>query len=158
MVPVTARSDVPLLFAARVARMFSYGLISVVLVLHLAEIGFDDTKIGLLLALTLIGDTLLSLYLTTRADRLGRRRVLMVSAVLIAISGAVFATTGSFVALLVAATIGVISPSGHEVGPFLAIEQVALAQTITPARRTWLFAWYNVAGSLATAAGALCGG
>jgi MFS family permease len=150
--------DAALLFASRIARMFGYGLVSVVLVLHLAAIGFDETRIGLLLALTLIGDTLLSLYLTTRADRLGRRRVLMFGAVLIAISGFMFAVSGNFIALLAAATIGVISPSGHEVGPFLAIEQVALAQTATAARRTWLFAWYNVAGSLATAAGALCGG
>lgn len=138
--------------------MFGYGLVSVVLVLHLAAIGFDETRIGLLLALTLIGDTLLSLYLTTRADRLGRRRVLMAGAFLIALSGVVFAMSGNFIALLLAATLGVISPSGHEVGPFLALEQVALAQTTTAAKRTWLFAWYNVAGSLATAAGALCGG
>jgi MFS family permease len=139
-------------------RMFGYGLVSVVLVLHLAAIGFDETRIGLLLALTLIGDTFLSLYLTTRADRLGRRRVLMAGAVLISISGVVFAVTGNFLALLIAATIGVISPSGHEVGPFLALEQVALAQTSTSEKRTWLFAWYGVAGSLATALGALCGG
>ena len=138
--------------------MFGYGLVSVVLVLHLVAIGFDEARIGLLLALTLIGDTLISLYLTTRADRLGRRRVLIFGAVLIAISGVVFAMTGNFLALLIAATIGVISPSGHEVGPFLAVEQVALTQTTTAARRTWLFAWYGVAGSLATAAGALCGG
>ena len=138
--------------------MFGYGLVSVVLVLHLAAIGFDETRIGLLLALTLIGDTLLSLYLTTRADRLGRRRVLMAGAFLIALSGVVFAISGNFLALLLAATLGVISPSGHEVGPFLALEQVALAQTTTAAKRTWLFAWYNVAGSLATAAGALVGG
>jgi MFS family permease len=155
---VSSSRDTILLFASRIARMFGYGLVSVVLVLHLSAIGFDETEIGLLLALTLIGDTLLSLYLTTRADLLGRRRVLMASAVLIAVSGAVFALTGNFFALLAAATVGVISPSGHEVGPFLAIEQVALAQTADHARRTWLFAWYNVAGSLATALGALCGG
>src|SRR5262249_10501713 len=56
------------------------------------------------------------------------------------------------------ATIGVISPSGNEVGPFLSIEQAALAQTVPDERRTAVFAWYNLAGSLATAAGALCGG
>jgi MFS family permease len=152
------RRDATLLFVSRIGRMFGYGLVSVVLVLHLAAIGFDETRIGLLLALTLIGDTLLSLYLTTRADRLGRRHVLMAGAFLIALSGLVFAISGSFVALLIAATLGVISPSGHEVGPFLALEQVALAQTTSAAKRTWLFAWYNVAGSLATAAGALVGG
>jgi predicted MFS family arabinose efflux permease len=52
----------------------------------------------------------------------------------------------------------VISPSGNEVGPFLAIEQAALAQVVAASRRTQTFAWYNLAGSFATAAGSLvCG-
>jgi MFS family permease len=56
------------------------------------------------------------------------------------------------------ATIGVISPTGNEVGPFLAIEQAALSQTIPDARRTPTFAWYNLAGYVATALGALTAG
>jgi predicted MFS family arabinose efflux permease len=52
----------------------------------------------------------------------------------------------------------VLSPSGNEVGPFLAIEQAALAQSVDQQRRTQVFAWYHMAGSLATAGGALaCG-
>jgi predicted MFS family arabinose efflux permease len=70
----------------------------------------------------------------------------------------VFALTEAFLPLLLAATIGVISPSGNEVGPFLAIEQAALAQTVSAKRRTYLFAWYNLTGSYATAAGALTTG
>jgi MFS family permease len=57
-----------------------------------------------------------------------------------------------------AATVGVISPSGNEVGPFLAVEQAALAQAISAERRIGVFAWYNLVGSLATAVGSLCGG
>jgi MFS family permease len=60
--------------------------------------------------------------------------------------------------LLIAAAIGVISPSGNEVGPFLSIEQAALAHTIPDQRRTHFFAWYNLAGSFATALGALVSG
>jgi MFS family permease len=52
----------------------------------------------------------------------------------------------------------VISPSGNEVGPFLPIEQAALAQTVPDERRTGVFAWYNLVGSLATALGSLGGG
>jgi MFS family permease len=70
----------------------------------------------------------------------------------------VFALTRDFWWLLAAATIGVISPTGNEVGPFLSIEQAALSQTVPGERRTEVFAWYNLVGSLATAAGALCGG
>jgi predicted MFS family arabinose efflux permease len=60
--------------------------------------------------------------------------------------------------LLIAGTIGVISPSGNEVGPFLSIEQAALSHVVSPKRRTEVFAWYTLAGSLATALGALFGG
>jgi MFS family permease len=150
--------DARLLFAARSARMFGYGSVAVILVLYLARLGFDGTAIGLILSLTLIGDTLVSLWLTTHADRLGRRRTLIVGGALMAAAGIAFAATSDFWALLVAATIGVISPSGNEVGPFLAVEQASLTETIEGRRRTSVFAWYNLAGSIATAFGALGAG
>lgn len=138
--------------------MFGYGLLSVVVVLYLAERGLSTPRIGLLLTLTLVGDTAISLWLTTAADRVGRRVTLLIGAGLVVLAGLVFASTGNFVLLLVAATIGVLSPSGNEVGPFLAVEQAALSETASRDDRTHLFAWYNLAGSLATAVGALCGG
>jgi MFS family permease len=147
-----------MLFAARTVRMFGYGLLSVVLVLYLAERGLSTKRIGLLLTLTLVGDTAISLWLTTAADRVGRRVTLLVGAGLVVLAGVVFAVTGNFTLLLVAATVGVLSPSGNEVGPFLAVEQAALAQAARGHDRTRLFAWYNLAGSLATAMGALTGG
>ena len=73
-------------------------------------------------------------------------------------AGVLFAVTRNFVFLLIAATIGVISPSGYEVGPFLSIEQAALSQIVSNERRTHIFAWYNLVGSFATALGALGGG
>ena len=62
-------------------------LISVVLVLYLAELGLSDSKIGMLLTLTLLGDTAVSLWITTRADRVGRRRMLIVGALLMVLGG-----------------------------------------------------------------------
>jgi MFS family permease len=151
-------SDVPLLFATRVVRMFAYGSVSLILVLYLAAVGLREQQIGLLLTMTLAGDTVLSLWITTVADRIGRKRMLIAGAALMIVGGVVFASTGEFVPLLLAATIGVISPSGNEVGPFLAIEQAALAETVSAEQRTRMFAWYHLAGSLATAAGSLtCG-
>src|SRR5574341_923890 len=131
--------DVRLLFAARSARLFAYGLVSVVLVLHLSELGLSQARIGLLLTLTLLGDTAISLSITTRADRVGRRRMLLLGAALMVVAGGVFAVARSFWVLLAAATVGVLSPSGNEVGPFLAVEQAALAQQAPPERRTQLF-------------------
>jgi len=152
------RNDVRRLFATRIIRLFAYGCISLILFIYLSQLGFGDRPIGLLLSMTLLGDTVISLWLTTSADRLGRKRVLIAGAGLMVLGGLVFAWTGNFWILLAAATVGVISPSGNEVGPFLAVEQAALAQTVAAETRTWIFAWYNLVGSLATASGSLaCG-
>src|SRR5467141_4672949 len=154
----TLTRDGWLLFLTRFVRLFAYGSLSVVLVFYLIGLGLSDSQTGLLLTLTLVGDTVVSLYLTTRADRIGRRRMLIVGAVLMAAAGLAFAFTRNFLLLIIAGTIGVISPSGNEVGPFLSIEQAALSHVVPGRTRTEVFAWYTLAGSLATAIGALCGG
>jgi MFS family permease len=138
--------------------MSGYGALGLVLVLYLAAAGLDPGQIGILLALTLVGDTLISLWLTTHADRIGRRRTLIVGALLMATAGAIFAGSSGFLVLLVAATLGVLSPSGSEVGPFLPIEQASLTEVTPAERRTSIYAWYNLTGSVATAAGALVAG
>ena len=155
--PEAAR-DVRLLFGARTIRLFGYGGLAVVLALYLAELGLDEARIGLLLALTLAGDAVISLWLTTRADRYGRRLTLRVGAGLMIAAAVVFAVSGDFVVLLAAAIVGVLSPSGNEVGPFLPVEQAALSEVIHGSRRTTVFAWYQLAGSLATATGSLAAG
>lgn len=147
-----------LLFSTRMVRLFAYGLLSIVLALYLAAVGLSEREIGLLLTLTLVGDALVSLLLTRVADRIGRRWMLRAGAGLMILAGVVFALTSNPLLLTLAAGVGTLSPSGNEVGPFLAIEQAALAH-ITPGRqRTHIFAWYNLVGSLATALGALSGG
>jgi len=152
------RRDGRLLFLTRFTRLVAYGALSVVLVLHLTTLGFGPSQIGLLLTLTLVGDTLVSLWLTTRADRFGRRRTLIIGAALMAAAGLAFALTTNFLFLVIAGTVGVISPSGNEVGPFLPLEQAALAQVVPTDLRTEVFAWYTLAGALATALGSLSAG
>lgn len=114
----TLSRDGRILFVTRMLRLFAYGALSVVLLLYLSEIGLSETQIGLLLTLTLIGDTIISLFLTTRADRTGRRKMLLAGAGLMIFGGVFFALTNSFAVLLIAATIGVISPSGYVGGAF----------------------------------------
>jgi MFS family permease len=150
--------DIRLLFTTRILRLFAYGFLSVVLALYLAEAGLSEGQIGLLLTLTLAGDAGISLWLTTNADRLGRRRMLVIGAGLMILAGVVFLFTRNPLLLTLAAIIGVISPSGNEIGPFLSVEQAGLTQLVPDARRTQVFAWYNLVGSFATATGALTGG
>jgi len=151
-------ADLRVLFAARVLRMFAYGLLGVVLVLHLERLHFSGPQIGLLLSLTLLGDVAISLWLTTHADRQGRRRALVVGAVLMVLGGLGMIATENFFLITLAATIGVISPTGGEVGPFQSVEQACLAQAVSDRERTRFFGWYNLVGYAASALGALaCG-
>jgi MFS family permease len=103
-----------LLFLTRFIRLFAYGSISVVLVFYLIGLGLSESQTGLLLTLTLAGDTVVSLFLTTRADRIGRRRMLIVGALLMAAAGVAFALTHNYLLLLLA---GHSSPSSKL--PFL---------------------------------------
>lgn len=151
-------ADARRLFITRSLRLFAYGFLAVVLALYLAEVGLSETRIGLLLTLTLVGDTLISLWMTMTADQFGRRRTLVLGAGLMLGAGLLFGLTDSFILLLFAATIGVISPSGNEIGPFLSIEQAALTSLASDRDRTTIFAWYHLIGSGATALGALAGG
>jgi MFS family permease len=147
-----------LLFVTRFVRLFAYGSLSVILVFYLVGLGLTEAQSGLVLTLTLAGDVVVSLLLTTQADRIGRRRMLVIGAILMAAAGVAFASTRNLFFLILGGTIGVISPSGNEVGPFLSIEQAALSHIVPSPARTEVFAWYTLAGSLATAFGALFGG
>lgn len=151
-------NDLKLLFATRSLRMFAYGLLAVVLALHLKSIGFSNHSIGVLFTLTMVGDSVISLLLTTRADKCGRRRTLWIGSSLMVLSSVVFALSGEFWVLVVAATVGVLSPSGNEIGPFLPVEQAALSEELPRERRIGVFAWYNLAGYVAAALGSVSGG
>ena len=103
-VPQVSRSltgDGVLLFATRSVRMFAYGFLSVVLVLYLKAVGLTEEQIGLLLTMTLLGDTVISLWITTAADRIGRKRMLILGALLMALVGGVFAVDQQYLVLLV---------------------------------------------------------
>lgn len=138
--------------------MFAYGSSTLILALYFSALGHSDTQIGLFMALTLVGDVLISLALTFVADALGRRRILLIGSLLMTCSGGVFATTSSYWYLLLAAVVGVISPSGNEIGPFRAVEESTLAHLTPDTDRSDLFAWYVVFGTLGTSAGALISG
>src|SRR5436853_2498139 len=88
---MTLTRDGWLLFLTRFLRLFSYGMLAVVLVFYLTGVGLSESQTGLLLTLTLAGDTAVSLMLTTQADRIGRRRMLIAGAILMAATGLAFA-------------------------------------------------------------------
>ena len=151
--------DGKLLLVARVLRTFAYGFLSVILAIYLKLIGFNDLYIGLILSATLINSVVFTLIASFYADRLGRRKVLIVYSALMSISGLVFFATSNYIALIISAFIGTINVTGTETGAFLSIEQAMLPQTINdPKKRNTIYALYNMAGTFAMSAGVLLSG
>lgn len=146
-----------LLVAARGLRMFSYGFLSVILALYLSGLGFSVVQIGVLFTVALAGGAAVTAGVSLFADRWGRRRTLIASAVLMALGGVVLAA-GSFPLLLLFAALATLSPSAQEIGPFQSLEQAALSEASTEPGRLMPYAWYNLAGYLAVAIGALAAG
>jgi predicted MFS family arabinose efflux permease len=94
----------------------------------------------------LLGDLFMTTLLTAISDQWGRRRTLLLASVLKIVAGVVFAFQRSFAGLLVAGFVGIITPTGGEVGPFLVIEQNCLTEAVArPEDITKVFGW-SVAG------------
>jgi MFS family permease len=144
-----------LIFATSGVRSFAHGFLSVVLGLYLDAIGLTATAIGWIFTAALAGGAVMTITITAVADRLGRKALLLLGAVLMAIAGWVFAVSHNPIFLTVAAIFGTISPSGKEVGPFLSLEQAILPQTTRDQYRTTVFSAYNLIGSFCGALGAL---
>jgi MFS family permease len=147
-----------LLMTARAVRMLAYGFLSVVLALYLGNLGWSGTKIGIFFTSSLAGSAVTTVVITLLANRWGKRRWLIVSALLMIVSGIVLALSHNFVLLLVFALLGTLSPSGQEMGAFQSLEQASLAETLTDVTQAQPYAWYNLVGSFASAIGAFLAG
>jgi MFS family permease len=150
--------DGRLILGARAVRTFAYGFQSVLLGIYLTRAGFAPWQVGAILTVTLLGSAALTALFAGTADRYGRRRMLMISALFMAGSGAAFAFSTSYPLLILASLTGTVGATTGEVGPFLTLEQTILPQTSAPERRTRLFSIYNTLGSIAGSAGALAAG
>ncbi|GAA5916008.1 hypothetical protein JCM6882_003495 [Rhodosporidiobolus microsporus] len=153
-----SRRDVALLLVSRFVRMASFGAFAPVLILFLRGLAIPEERIGFFLSATLAGDVLVSLAVTYTADKVGRRRMMALGSLLMCLSGLAFNFSSSFLVLVIAAVVGIISPSGNEVGPFSALEQAALSQLTEPEGRVYVLMWHQVLGFFGISAGnMLCG-
>lgn len=151
--------DGKLILGARIVRAFSYGFVSVILAIYLNLLGFSEILIGIVLTATLVNSVIFNLVSSVYADRIGRRKFLILYAVLMIISALIFFLTNNYVALIIAALIGTINVTGSEVGAFLSLEQAILPQTVNNERkRTSIFAIYNMVGTFAMSGGVLLSG
>src|SRR5206468_987364 len=123
-------------------RAFGYGFASVLLGHVLAQAGLSPGKVGVVFTAMLAGMAIASLAAGRWADRFGRRRSYRFLLGLMGIAGALFAVTGSFPWLIVAALTGTLSTDANESGPITTLEQSMISHA--PAQlRAHVFGRYN---------------
>jgi MFS family permease len=144
--------------AARGLRGFVDGLVSVVLTIHFLGLGWSASQIGAIVTGTLVGSAVLTVVAGLTADRIGVRPILLAGTAVMVATGVGFASLTAFWPLLVIAVVGTLNPSAGDVTLFLPTEQAVIAAAIPASARPGVFAWYNLAGALAGAVGALAAG
>ncbi|CAE6502015.1 Major facilitator superfamily MFS_1 [Candidatus Nitrosotenuis uzonensis] len=151
--------DGKLILYARIIRAFSYGFLSIILAIYLKSIGLSDVMIGLVISATLVNSIIFTMFASFYADRIGRKKILILYAVMMAVSGAIFLVTDNYVVLIIAALIGTINVTGAETSAFLSLEQGILPKTIRNIRKqNTAFGFYNMAAMLSMSGGALLAG
>jgi MFS family permease len=143
------------ILAARFLRGIADGFVSILLARYLISLGFSPFEIGAVVTGTLIGSAALTLGVGLGAGHRQLRQLLLASAVLMAATGVGFAVASAFWLVLTAGIIGTLNPTSGDVSVFLPIEQAFLAERIPAARRPRIYGFYNLAGTLGAALGAL---
>jgi MFS family permease len=116
MTPLRGERDARLIDATAFLRSAAVGVVAVMLAIHLAEVGFSATKIGLLIGVGLIGSSLATTIVSLYGDTWGRRRVLIGIALLSAIGYFALAFTKNVVGLVPLAFIGMMNGMGRDRG------------------------------------------
>lgn len=155
---LTRMPDRIILLVCAFLRAFATGLMGVLLGLYLARLDFNAGEIGVVIGVGLSGAALSSLIVTFLGDKLGRRRSLLVLAVLATAGGAALLWTTHLLTVCLAAFLGMVNGAGRDRAAALVLEQAVLPQTASDAGRTKAFAWYNVLQDAGHALGSLAAG
>ena len=136
-------------------RAFADGLISILLPVHLLALGYNAFEVGVVATATLLGSAALTLAVGLYAGRQPQRLVALSGCALMIATGAAFCAADSFWLIVVIAAVGTLNPSVGDVSLFLPMEQSRLADLVPQDRRTHVFSYYSLAGTLGGALGTL---
>jgi MFS family permease len=149
-----ANREILTIFVAKLVRTFSYGYLGILLPLYLADLGLTASGVGASVTMTLVGSALLTWGVRAPAERFGVRATLLGLAVLTAIAAVMLLVSRNPYLVVLAAMLGNIAVGAGETGPFLSIEQVAIARAVEARGRTTVLSVYNLLGYGAAALGA----
>src|SRR5215510_6114929 len=106
--------NMALIWGAAALRSFGIGLMGVVLGVFLYREGYSSTAIGLVIAAGLAGAATGTVFITFKADRLGRRRTLFVLSLLTAVGSLPLIFHFGLPAMVLIAYLGMLNGMGTD--------------------------------------------
>lgn len=153
-----SRRNLAIIYIAAWLRSFGIGLLGVVLGVYLFREGFSSTAIGLVIAAGIAGSAAGTVFITFRADSLGRRRTLCLLSLLSAVGAIPLIFHFNLAAMLLLTFLGMLNGMGTDRSPAFALEQATIPGLVSDQKRTWALAWYSVVLDASGALGALAAG
>jgi MFS family permease len=155
--------DAKLLMAARGIRAFAFSYLNVVFAIYLDRLGYSTVTIGIIFSVAYLSGAVLTAVWGYLSDRYGRRKILMLLALLTIVSNAILVFFSGLVFILLAVIIanvggGGSAGGGSGGGPFNPVEEALLAEKCQPENRNRIFAFNSFAGSVMGSLGALAAG
>jgi MFS family permease len=155
--------DAKLLMASRGIRAFAFSYLNVIFAIYLDRLGYTPVTIGIVYSVAYLSGAVLTALWGYLSDRYGRRKILMLLAVLTIISNAIFVFFNSLFFILLAVIIANVGAGGSAGGgsgggPFNPVEEALLAEKCTPENRTKIFGLNSFFGSVMGSIGALAAG
>jgi MFS family permease len=155
--------DAKLLMASRGIRSFAFSYLNVVFAIYLDQLGYTPVMIGIIFSVAYLAGALLTAVWGYLSDRYGRRKILMLLAVLTIISNGIYIFFSGLVFILLAVVIANVGAGGSGGGgsgggPFNPVEEALLAEKCQPENRNQVFALNSFVGSILGSVGALGAG
>ena len=152
--------DAKLLMVSRGIRAFAFSYLNVVFAIYLDRLGYSTITIGVIFTVAYLSGALLTAVWGYFSDRFGRRKILMLLALLTIVSNTILIVFSGLFFIFLAVIIANVGAGGSGGGgsgggPFNPAEEALLAEKCAPENRNQIYALNFCAGSIMGSIGAL---
>jgi MFS family permease len=155
--------DVLILMASRGVRAFAFSYLGVIFAIYLNQLGYPTLTVGMIISIAYASSAVMTALWGYLSDRFGRKKILMLLALLTIVANAIFVFFSHLFFIIAAVTIANVGAGGsggggQGGGPMSPVELALLAEKCTPEERNKVFSTNSFVGSIMGSLGALVSG
>lgn len=151
-------SDRLIIYTASFLRSLGIGLIGILLAIYLMQLDLSKTQVGVVVSVGLLGAAFGNFLVTFFGDRIGRKKTLVMYALLSAAGAIALCLSSNFYTILITAFFGMLNARGKDRGAALVIETAIIPSFDEAKNRTRSFALYSLVQDIGLAIGGVAAG